>query len=94
MSLVLVFFRPLAPCNPRVIAKDLYSLVKTAVYGPRLFPKSLRKWVTREWTQPLGFEHTAHEIMIDALKRALSLNKEKIRPDSLFGKESDVPNGA
>ena len=33
----------------------------------------------KQWTQPIGFEHTAWEIMIDALKRAGSLDKKKIR---------------
>jgi branched-chain amino acid transport system substrate-binding protein len=33
----------------------------------------------KQWTQPLGYEYAAFEIMLDALKRAGSLNKEKIR---------------
>lgn len=33
----------------------------------------------RQWTQPLGFDYAAFEIAADALKRAGSLNKKKIR---------------
>jgi branched-chain amino acid transport system substrate-binding protein len=33
----------------------------------------------RQWTQPLGFEYAAYEIAADALKRAGSLDKKKMR---------------
>jgi branched-chain amino acid transport system substrate-binding protein len=33
----------------------------------------------KQWTQPIGFEHTAWEIMMDSIKRAGTLNKGKIR---------------
>ena len=33
----------------------------------------------RQWTQPLGFEYAAFEVATDALKRASSLDKRKIR---------------
>lgn len=39
-------------------------------------------WVSetkRQWTQPMGFEHAAFEIAADTLKRAGSLDKNKIR---------------
>ncbi len=41
-----------------------------------------QEWTTdtkREWTQPLGFDYAAFEIAADALKRASSLDKTKIR---------------
>jgi branched-chain amino acid transport system substrate-binding protein len=33
----------------------------------------------KQWTQPIGFQHAAYEILADALKRAASLDKELIR---------------
>jgi branched-chain amino acid transport system substrate-binding protein len=33
----------------------------------------------KEWTQPIGFKHAGYEIAVDALKRAQSLDKEKVR---------------
>jgi branched-chain amino acid transport system substrate-binding protein len=33
----------------------------------------------KEWTQPIGFKHAGYEIAVDALKRAQTLDKEKIR---------------
>jgi branched-chain amino acid transport system substrate-binding protein len=46
----------------------------------------------KQWTQPLGFEYAAFEIMLDALKRAGSLNKEKIR-NALFRTDMETVAG-
>ena len=40
---------------------------------------SWTKSTNRQWTQPLGFDYAAFEIAIDVLKRAGSLDKNKIR---------------
>jgi branched-chain amino acid transport system substrate-binding protein len=40
---------------------------------------SWTKSTSRQWTQPLGFDYAAFEIAIDVLKRAGSLDKNKIR---------------
>jgi branched-chain amino acid transport system substrate-binding protein len=33
----------------------------------------------KQWTQPIGFQHAAYEILADSLRRAASLNKDAIR---------------
>ena len=40
------------------------------------------QWVAEtgtQWVQPLGFKHAVYEIAVDALKRAKTLDKEKLR---------------
>ncbi|MGB6068156.1 MAG: ABC transporter substrate-binding protein [Desulfomonilaceae bacterium] len=50
------------------------------------------KETSRQWTQPLGFDYAAFEIAADVLKRAGSLNKEKIR-DALVKTNLDTVVG-
>lgn len=33
----------------------------------------------RQWTQPLGFDYTGYELLVDAIKRAGSIEKKKVR---------------
>jgi branched-chain amino acid transport system substrate-binding protein len=46
---------------------------------PREYCDHWMKETGKQWTQPLGFVHAAYEIAADALKRAQTLDKAKIR---------------
>jgi branched-chain amino acid transport system substrate-binding protein len=50
-----------------------------AGYSSKDLADAWGKETGREWTQPLGFDYAAYEIAADAIKRAGSLDKKKIR---------------
>ncbi len=50
-----------------------------AGYGAKEICDDWTKATGKQWTQTLGFKYAGYEIMTDVLKRAKSLDKEKIR---------------